>query len=70
MESAPLILTDLPELTDESAAQLLDFLYTFVNEFENHYYPQLHRYYQSQEAEQPEPPQEDLFANFDEIPPF
>lgn len=67
MDSAPLILTDLPELTDESAGQLLDFLNSFVDAFENRYYTQLRRYYQSMAESEPEPPQEDLFTDFDEI---
>lgn len=66
MDSAPLILTDLPELTDESAGQLNEFLYAFINTFECRYSAQLRRYYQS--LAEPEPPQEDLFMDFDEIP--
>ena len=34
-----------PELSDESAAQVLDFLYELVTSFENAYFGQLHRYY-------------------------
>ncbi len=69
MDSPSMILTDLPELSDESAGQLLEFLYTFVNEFENRYRDQLSRYYQSLEVlEPPESPEDDLFAGFDEIP--
>lgn len=66
MDTAPLILTDLPELTDESAGQLLDLLNAFVTAFEERYYTQLRRYYQAQAI--PEPPEGDLFEGFDEIP--
>ena len=69
MDSPTLILTDLPELSDESAGQLLDFLYLFLNEFENRYRNQLQRYYQSLAVTDPlEPPEDDLFEGFDEIP--
>jgi len=39
-----------PELSDEAAAQLLDFLYEFVTAFENAYFDQLHRYYATSES--------------------
>ena len=72
MDTAPLILTDLPKLTDESAGQILDFLNTFVTAFEDRYYTQLRRYYQVHAIpEPPEPrksPEDDLFEGFDEIP--
>lgn len=72
MDTAPLILTDLPELTDESAGQLLDWLNAFVTAFEERYYTQLHQYYQLQAvAEPPEPrntSEDDLFEGFDEMP--
>jgi len=35
----------LPPLSDEAAAQLLQFLYRWAAQFESHYYGQLHRYY-------------------------
>ena len=38
-----------PELSDEAAAQLLDFLYELVTGFENAYFDQLHRYYATDE---------------------
>ncbi len=34
------------ELSDESAAKLLEFLYELARGLENHYAAQLHRYYQ------------------------
>ncbi len=34
------------ELSDESAAKLLEFLYELARVFENHYAAQLRRYYQ------------------------
>lgn len=39
-----------PELSDEAAAQLLDFLYELVTGFENAYFDQLHRYYATTES--------------------
>lgn len=32
-------------LSDESAAEILDFLQVFTNDFENRYSNQIHRYY-------------------------
>ncbi len=67
MNSPQMILNDLPELSDEAAAQMLDFLYELVTAFENYYGPQLRRYHE------PEPlPQYDLFEDFEEKvdPPF
>lgn len=69
MDSPTLILTELPELSDESAGQLLDYLNSFVNAFEERYYTQLQRYYQLQATMEPtEPPEPDLFEGFDKIP--
>jgi len=47
-----------PELSDEAAAQLLDFLYELLTGFENAYFDQLHRYYATHEpsAENLPPP--------------
>jgi hypothetical protein len=39
-----------PELSDEAAAQLLDFLYELVTGFENAYFDQLHRYHATSES--------------------
>jgi hypothetical protein len=52
-----------PELSDEAAAQLLDFLYELLTGFENAYFDQLHRYYATAESstdnQPPDPPQND-----------
>jgi len=68
MDTAPLILTGLPELTDESAAQIHDFLNVFVTVFEERYYTQLNRYYNLQTIPETQEPDDDLFEGFDEIP--
>jgi hypothetical protein len=70
MDSPTLILTRLPELSDDSAGQIHDFINSFVNAFEDRYYAQLQRYYQLQSIipEPPETPEADLFDGFDEIP--
>ncbi len=61
-----LMLADPPELSDETASEVLDFLYQLTTAFENKYANQLRRYYQSTE-----PPQPDLFEDFDdELPDF
>jgi hypothetical protein len=44
-EPGPSIWLARPELSDEAAAQVLDFLYELVTGFENAYFDQLHRYY-------------------------
>lgn len=69
MDTPTLILTDLPELSDESAGQLSEFLYAFIGAFEVRYYSPLQRYYQTHAVQHPpEPPEDDLFDGFDEIP--
>lgn len=56
-----------PTLSDQGAAEMLDFLYDLVNAFENHYACQIQRHYQSGEP----PPEPDPFDNFDDdLPPF
>lgn len=35
----------LPHLSDKAAAEILDFLQIFTNEFENRYGREIHRYY-------------------------
>ena len=37
---------DLPQLSDASAAEILDFLYELVFRFEAHYMGQIHRLHQ------------------------
>jgi hypothetical protein len=39
-----------PELSHQTAAHLLDFLYELVTGFENAYFDQLHRYYTTAES--------------------
>jgi hypothetical protein len=57
-------LSRLPRLSDEAAAQILEFLQQCVQQFESHYDGQLRRYY-----EDPTPDyQIDLFPESD--PPF
>jgi hypothetical protein len=58
-EPGPCLWLAKPELSDEAAAQLLDFLYELVTGFENAYFDQLHRYYATHEpsAEIPPSPQ-------------
>ena len=39
-------------LSDEAAAQMLEFLYSLTEAFEQHYAGQLHRYYHATEQRQ------------------
>jgi hypothetical protein len=66
MNTPLLMLVDPPELSAESAAEMLDFLYQLLNAFENQYSNQLRQCYHSAE---PEP---DLVTDFDEdeLPTF
>ena len=60
------LFVDPPDLSDETASEILDFLYELTTAFENHYAAQLRRYYQEGDRSQP-----DLFEDFsDELPPF
>jgi recombinational DNA repair protein (RecF pathway) len=66
MNTPSLMLVEPPELADETASEMLDFLYQLVNAFENQYRNQLLRHHQSTELPQP-----DLFEDFDdELPTF
>lgn len=66
MNLQSLMLANPPELSDEVASEMLDFLYEFINAFENQYSSQLRRYYQSSEPSVP-----DLFDDFDDdLPTF
>jgi hypothetical protein len=57
---------DPPDLSDQAATEMLDFLYAFTMAFECQYASQLRRYYQ--EIEQP---QLNLVVNHnDEFPDF
>ena len=59
-ETEPSLWLAKPELSDETAAQLLDFLYELTTGFENAYYDQLHRYYADDHSEHQQPPTEPL----------
>jgi len=60
-EHEPSLCLPKPELSDETAAQLLDFLYELTTAFENAYYDQLHRHYASlNHSEHQQPPTEPL----------
>jgi len=53
LEDLPLV--SLPtELSDEAAAQLLEFLYELVRVHESHYAAQLHRHYHPADERQTE----------------
>jgi len=47
MNRSSLILAEPPQLSDQSASDVLDFLYLMIEAFENQYSPQLRQYYQS-----------------------
>jgi len=66
MNTPLLMLVDPPELSAESASEMLDFLYQLLNAFENQYANQLRQCARS--AALPEP---DLVEDFDdELPSF
>ena len=44
-ERRPCVWLAKPELSDATAAQLLDLLHELLTAFENAYFDQLHRYY-------------------------
>ena len=60
-----LMFIEPPELSDENAVEMLDFLYQLCAAFENHYASQLRRYHLAQQHSQP-----DLFEDFDDPPDF
>ena len=65
-EPEPSLWLAKPELSDETAAQLLDFLYELTTAFENAYYDQLPRYYASfDHSEHQQPPTEQLDSSQD-----
>ncbi len=43
MPYTQLILDDVPELSTETATQLIDTLYALAGALENHYYAQIHQ---------------------------
>ena len=72
-----LFFADAPDLTDEAASGILDFLYEVTTAFENRYYAQLKRHDQQCAAvwldlqAQHEKKQQDLFVEFDDdLPDF
>lgn len=62
MTTPSLMLTDPPELTDESASEMLEFLYHLIQAIETQYAENLRRYYQ---PARPTPP--DLFEDLDDL---
>ncbi|MGH8470927.1 MAG: hypothetical protein ACREVJ_00330 [Gammaproteobacteria bacterium] len=44
------------DLSDEAAAQLLEFLQELTAALERHYYGQLHRYYSARDQQRSDPP--------------
>jgi hypothetical protein len=67
-EPGPSIRLAKPELSDEAAAQLLDFLYELVTGFENAYFDQLHRYYDDTGEPSVQDPPRQQILNPDEDP--
>ncbi len=66
MNTRPLTLTEPPELSGETAAQILDLLYQLTDAFEFHYYDQIREYYKPKS-----PPDYDLIPDFDDhLPDF
>lgn len=61
----PMLLVDPPEVSDEVASEILNFLYELVNAFEDHYANQLRRYHETNTSPQPNP-----IGFDDESPPF
>ena len=59
-EHEPSLWIAKPELSDETAAQILDFLYELITGFENAYYDQLQRYARFDHSEHQQPPTEPL----------
>lgn len=60
-----MLLIDPPEVSDEAASEILNFLYELVNAFEDHYANQLRRYHETNTSPQPNP-----IGFDDESPPF
>jgi len=64
-----LLFLDPPDLSDEAASEMLDFLYDFTAAFESQYLAQIIRH--DEPDMEGEPPQSDLFEVPDhESPPF
>jgi hypothetical protein len=54
MSRPTLFFADAPEITDQAANDILEFLFEFTTAFENKYYAQLIRYDQEQEVHREE----------------
>jgi hypothetical protein len=65
-DNLPLLLIP-PDLSDEAASALRDFLYEFTRAFESYYFCQLRRHYTSNAASNPAPPNT---LDEDASPPF
>jgi hypothetical protein len=57
-----------PELSDETAALVLDFLYDLVTDFESAYANQIRRHHQAEAADHPVNPPPSLFTDPDADP--
>jgi len=69
LHDAPLVL--LPcELSDETAATLLEILYDLARVLENHYFSQIRRYYQQPDSDQPQPDSDEQQLELWDEPPF
>jgi hypothetical protein len=55
-QPSPALWRAKPQLSDEAAAQLLNFLHELLTGFENAYFDQLHRYNASRSPLSKEPP--------------
>lgn len=60
-----MLLIDPPDVSDETASEILNFLYELVNAVENHYASQLRRVHEPSISPPPSPVDFD-----DELPPF
>lgn len=56
-----------PDLDDETAVKLNDFLYELLDAFEGHYYYQIRRYQRNFRAQQREAEFRDLFEEDDDL---
>jgi hypothetical protein len=54
MNRLPLVIPEPPELSDEGAADCLNFLYELTVAFEKHYADQLRRYYEPKARTHPD----------------
>ena len=61
MNRLPLVIPQPPELSDEGAADCLNFLYELTVAFEKHYADQLRQYYEPKA-----PPHPDLFDGMED----